>query len=182
MEHVVTLGMAVGENVISRIIKRIFYRKKKLQAIKTIDSQLTTEIIKKLSTYPKIKVVSLDTDFKTMIEPHELTRIEKLKNEDINKYNLIVYPLINKFVNLIFKYYCKKYYIILVSDNAELLDFIIGSKFVTILPNETNFNTLTNKTELQVKRVEFFKMSKEIYEYSGVDDAISFIKKAFKIV
>jgi hypothetical protein len=181
MEHVVGLGMAVTENIVSRIIKRLLYRKKKLQAIKTVDSQLTTDIIKKLSENKKIKVVSLDTDFKTMVEPHEMARLEKLKTEDINRYNLIAFPLINKFVSLIFKYYCKKYYIVLVSDNAELLDFIIGNRFITILPTETLFNTLANKADLQIKRVEYYKSSKDIYEYSGLDDAINFIKTSFKM-
>jgi hypothetical protein len=181
MEHFVSVGMMITENIVSRIIKRLFYRKKKLQAIKTVDCQLTNDIIKKLSENKKIKVINIDTDFKTMVEPHELARLEKLKTEDINRYNLMVYPIIQKFVNMIFKYYCKKYYIILISDNAELLEFIINNRFITILPNETLFNTLTNKSDLQNKRVEYYKISKDIYEYSGLDDAINFIKTSFKM-
>jgi hypothetical protein len=181
MEHFVSVGMMITENIVSRIIKRLFYRKKKLQAIKTVDCQLTNDIIKKLSENKKIKVINIDTDFKTMVEPHELARLEKLKTEDINRYNLMVYPIIQKFVNMIFKYYCKKYYIILISDNAELLEFIINNRFIIILPNETLFNTLTNKADLQNKRVEYYKISKDIYDYSSVDDAINFIKTSFKM-
>jgi len=175
--------VALTENIISRIIKNFLYRKKKLHAVYSLKCNYTDEILKKItSNYNNVKIINLDEDFKFMLTNEEVARCDELKITNVQQFKLIYYPIILKYVNIIFKYYARKNHIILICDNNELIKFCFGDKrILTLLPNEELFNKLDNKNELNIKRVEIYKSFKNYYEYQDINSAVEKIKESFKI-
>ena len=177
------ISIALSENFIKSFIKKVIYRKKKC-AVYTYSSAITKELIKKLSEVPKVKVIDIENDTKLFIGNVEMVRLEKLKESgNPQLYKDMLYLSCKKFFNLMVKYYISSHHIVVISEDKNLLNFLgINQRIISICPSGELHDKQIDKELLSSMRVNFYRTQQRYTEFESINDAISIIKRNFRIL
>ena len=147
-------------------LKRLF-KKTNLRGFVLHLGSSTNLAVKYLSSFKDIICVDVDEDYMQVLSTGKNQELLDLKSSNKNAYNNIIRPIIKNYVNSIRKIYnTQTKYIILISSNGDLLEYIgVREKYNIVLMPENGMK-IDLSTEENVKSREEANRSKfKKFEY-----------------
>ena len=132
-----------------------------------------TSLAREISS-DKVIAIDLDTDIWAIFNQDEKSKMEKLKNENINMFKLLFYPLCKRYLMSIFYEHIKPdMRIVIISSDIYLLRFL-KVKVKIFLPDEKFYNEIG--TEGMASRLDLI-VQKDVQFYSSFSKLHKMVKK-----
>jgi hypothetical protein len=180
-EILTTFLSLASENALSKIIKKLFYNDK-LKGLYLYDKIDRENIVNNLRKVKNIKICDLDNDLIILLNEFNIQQLLSLKNKNEYDYKTIFYPLCKRYLNTIIKYYASKSkYILFISNDYELLEFLgltKKKKIIHLTNNEVvveemtinkkkviNLNEEPKEQQTKLKKILKIKVSKNFFKY-----------------